>query len=226
MDIIETTAPINIDELKKYFINKNTTYIIDYEKSELQGEKLLTYLSNLDIPCDITNYGDDFLVNYLHTKNIVNISSLENDIINILLEKKELVEGQHKDFIKDNIDILNQWEKVLESCSLYNVYTINNEDIRKDVESYPLNDTDTRNGINFISLLKHEHFYTFYSKINNRLEYYKHYFNDYMFKGENLYKYWGNNNNPMFLLTYAISTGKREEYMNLRKEEIENVSSI
>ena len=51
--IIETTAPIPFEELKKYFQNDKTRYIVDVENSELQGTKLLTYLGNLDIPIDI-----------------------------------------------------------------------------------------------------------------------------------------------------------------------------
>jgi hypothetical protein len=50
MKIIETTAPVKIEELKKYFADKDTFYLIDYANSDLKGTKLLTYLSNLDIP--------------------------------------------------------------------------------------------------------------------------------------------------------------------------------
>ena len=47
MNVIETTAPIKIEELKKYFADKETFYVIDYANSDLKGSKLLTYLSNL-----------------------------------------------------------------------------------------------------------------------------------------------------------------------------------
>jgi len=52
-NIVETTAPIAIEDLKKYFADKETFYLINYKDSELKGEKLLTYLSNLDVPADI-----------------------------------------------------------------------------------------------------------------------------------------------------------------------------
>ena len=48
--IIETKAPIAIDDLKKHFTDENVEFLIDYDKSDLKGEKLLTYLSNLDLP--------------------------------------------------------------------------------------------------------------------------------------------------------------------------------
>ena len=53
MNVIETTAPIELEELKLFFNDKDTFYLIHYEESTLQGSKLLTYLGNLEIPCDI-----------------------------------------------------------------------------------------------------------------------------------------------------------------------------
>jgi hypothetical protein len=52
-----------------------------------------------------------------------------------------------------------------------------------------------------------------------------------MFKGNNLYSYWANENNPMFLLTTSIATGAitGEDYVSAvqeTKKEIENASSI
>ena len=46
MNTIETIIPISMDNLKKYFVDKETFYSIDYENSELKGKKMLTYLSN------------------------------------------------------------------------------------------------------------------------------------------------------------------------------------
>ena len=48
-----TIAPIPLEDLKEYFANKELTFLIDYENSTLKGEKFLTYLSNLDVPCDV-----------------------------------------------------------------------------------------------------------------------------------------------------------------------------
>ena len=70
--IIETTAPIAIDELKKHFENNDVSYLIDYHKSELKGEKLLTYLSNLDLPCDLKNWDYSLLKDYFNSTSILN----------------------------------------------------------------------------------------------------------------------------------------------------------
>ena len=68
--IIETKAPIAIDELKKYFTDKDVSYLIDYEKSDLKGKKLLTYLSNLDIPADIKNVDLELVKEIIKEANV------------------------------------------------------------------------------------------------------------------------------------------------------------
>ena len=34
-----------------------------------------------------------------------------------------------------------------------------------------------------------------------------------MFKGKNLYEFWANKNNPLFLSTWAVATGVRDEIL-------------
>ena len=91
---------------KKYFTNKDTFYIIDYSKSEMKGSKLLTYLSNLDLPVDIKEPDMNLVKDYLSGISLVNIDSLENIVINILLQYKNLVkEDNYKNFIEENKEL-------------------------------------------------------------------------------------------------------------------------
>ena len=53
MTYIDTIAPIPIDCIKEYFKDKNIMFLIDYENSKLENKVFLTYLSNLDVPCDL-----------------------------------------------------------------------------------------------------------------------------------------------------------------------------
>jgi hypothetical protein len=199
MNIVETIAPIAIEDLKKYFEDKETFYVIDYEKSVLKGKQLLTYLGNLDIPCDVKDFDDEFVESYLHFDTIVNLPSLEELTISYLMMLKMDEEVPHR-------DILLNWEKRIDSLTLYNSYTVDHEqNIHKDyVKTFPEDDTDSRVGINFISLLKHELFYTLFCTVKEEnLTYYSKYFNDYMFKGKNLYHYWAIEQNPLFINTWA-----------------------
>jgi len=232
VNIIETKAPIPIDDIKKYFTDKSIFYNVDYDKCDLKGSKLLTYLSNLDLPCDIKNVNDDLICDYLNSISLVTIPSLEKKVIQILLEFKGILKNQvFKDFIEKNKDILQKWVNKLESLRLYNMYMLNSEEFRSYVESFPKEETKDISGINFVSLLKNQEFYLFYNTLNtnNDLKYYVNYFNDYMFKGKNLFAYWSSDKNPLFLLTWATANGKGKEYIHAKKQDkdiIKNVSSI
>jgi len=238
MNIVETIAPITLDNLKKYFSDKSTFFVIKYKDSSLKGTKLLTYLSNLDIPSDIDFTGCssdecyDMIKDYLQSTMIVNINTLESAVINILHQVKQLVPLQDNEFIEQNKDILNKWILKLESLSLYNMHIIENDMFKEFVSSFETDNSSELTGVNFISLLKHENFYSFYNNTDkNSLKFYTHYFNDYMFKGKNMYAYWANENNPLFLLTYGIAEGLIEgNSYNLHKqktiEELENVTSV
>jgi hypothetical protein len=49
-----------------------------------------------------------------------------------------------------------------------------------------------------------------------------------MFKGKNMYSYWANENNPLFLLTYGISSGivDTDEYISSKKQDIQELSNV
>lgn len=243
MNIIKTKAPIGIEELKVYFQDKSTKYLIDYATSDLKGVKLLTYLGNLDLPCDIIYDSNDSLFEmveaYLSFTHVVNIESLELRVIDMLLQRKNLKQQFTPTAVEKFGTQLDQWIRKLESLVLYNVYMINDDSIRETISEHQSDDTDSTEGINFVSLLKHPEFYTFFESISeSNLVYFTKYFNDYMFKGQNLYSYWANENNPMFLLTWGIANGvvTKEQYnasviaslleIQTDIKELENVPSV
>lgn len=232
MNIIETTAPISIENLKKYFTDKSIVYLIDYENSSLKGAKLLTYLSNLDLPCDIklsnTKVDWDLLTDYLHSPMITNLISIEQKIIEILMEYKGFINADNKEFIKQNEKILNKWVSKLDSLTVYNMYMVNSQQFKDFALSHTEDSSDELTGVNFISLLKHRHFYSFYSKIKKEnLKFYSKYFNDYMFKGKSLFSFWANENNPLFLLTYGLSEGivTGQDYVKAKEETIKGLTN-
>jgi|TARA_R110000822_G_scaffold35982_1_gene101283 hypothetical protein len=212
---VTVTAPLGIDDLQKYFSDDSINFIIDYENSELQGEKLLVYLSNLELPCDIKTEGKD-LENlakiYLQFPQILNIKVLEEFILEVLLVRKNLsleCLGCYQDFINDNEEVIDIWIKKLDSLTLYNMYIIQDDEMKDWVLSYKEDDTDDIKGINFVSLLKHEDFYYYYNGLDEKnLTYYSKYFNEYMFNGKSLFDYWSYKKNPLFLLTWGVGAGE------------------
>ena len=222
MEIIETTAPISIEDLKKYFVNKETKYLIDYSNSKLKGAKLLTYLSNLDIPADIkiaeapSEEFFELVKEYFNSPFIVSIPSLEKAAIYVLFCYRGFFEDENfVKFITENKDIIKKWATVLDSLTLFNMYIVNVPEFKEFVTGHPhANEDDKLTGMNFVNLLKHEEFYDFYSKVNeSELQYYHSYFNDYMFKGKNLFEFWATEKNFLFLLTYNIAGGNFSEAM-------------
>jgi len=237
MNILNVSAPIAIEDLKKYFTDKTTFYIINYAESKLKGSKLITYLSNLDLPVDIElNVSEEekyeLLKDYMNSPMLVNIGSLEFAVMSAIEQAKGLNDNGHEEFIEQNKELIDKWISRLDSLTIYNMFIINSDETKQFAESFPLDDTNDISGVNFISLLKHAEFYSLYQKIDqSKLKFYKNYFNEYMFKGKNMYSFWANPNNPLFLLTFAIGTGEitAEEYVEARNQSIqglENVSSI
>lgn len=223
--VIETKAPIDIEDLKKHFTNKEVSFLIDYEKSDLKEEKLLTYLSNLDLPCNIKNGDYDLLKAYFHSTSIVNINHLEEWAIDILHIYKNVdptyYHGSHSKFISENLEIVEKWVKKLDSLSLYNLSIIKEGAFIDYLNQHPKDDTDDLEGVNFISILKNTRFFQYYGKVkDSNLTNYTKYFNDYMFRGKNLFEYWANPNNPLFLLTLDTLQGNHKEYLKAKEKDV------
>jgi hypothetical protein len=234
MKIIETTAPVKIEELKKYFADKDTFYLIDYANSDLKGTKLLTYLSNLDIPSDIkleahTELADGLLLDYLNSPFLVNIPFLEKEAIRLLLQYKGVNDFGYTEFIKANKELLDLWASILDSLLYFNTYSINDDNYKEQIKQAPRFDNNLTIGINFVSLLKYDDFYDFYTTVDsNNFKYHEVYFNDYIFKGKNLYHYWANPNNSVFIITWAIVVDKfdPDEFVEAMKRDIEEIQSV
>lgn len=216
MNTIETTVPISIDNLKIYFENKETIFLINYDDSSLKEEKFLVYLSNLDLPCDIkfdkqNKNHTDLLKHYLKSKNLVSIPSLEKESLNVFLQMKQLEDHGYENFIEENKEELEEILKLIESLCLYNFYCVNSEIFKKDAESHEHKNCENL-GLNFVNLIKYDNFNLLFEGVTtNSLYFYEEFFKEYIFKGKNLYYYWATEKNPLFLLTWGISMGLHEK---------------
>jgi len=223
-NFIETSVPVPIEKLKEHFEKKNTFYLIDYTKSELKTDKFLTYLSNLELPCDVQKIDSELITTYMNSKVLVNIPSLETAAINMLLYKRGIIEENiWGGTYEKNLDILEQWEDKLESLRLFNMSCIQVDEYKDFAKGHEHNDTDDLTGVNFVSLLKHEDFYKFYDKEIKKVKWYSKYFEDYMFRGKNMFTFWSTPKNPMYMLTWAIANGEGKNYLNAVKNELERM---
>lgn len=221
MNIIETTVPISIENLKKYFENKEINFHIDYDNSVLKEEKFLTYLSNLDVPCDVNlnieNEEHQKLISiYMHMQNLVDITSFEEEVLCICLQAAGVVEVQkeYENFMEKNSQIINHWLQIFRSLSVYNSYIIKEESIKKTCREKFENIKSEGVGNNFVNLLKYKNcdLLYFYNE-DEKLYFYEDLFEEYMFSGKNLFSFYANKNNKLFLLTWASTNGILEKFI-------------
>lgn len=225
-----TTAPIPLEDLKKYFEDNSISFEIDYDNSAIKGAKLMVYLSNLDLPCDLSFSTQETLCEmvglYMESTSLVNVPTLERVAVCVMLHTKGMLEDDTIATISKSIppSVIQSWVERLDSMTVFNMTVIPCDDIKQWALTFPIDDTDTAQGINFVNMFKHEQFFSFYERINPaNLKYFSKYFNDYVCKGKHLISYWAVPSNPMFLLTAGIASGvlTADQYAESANREIE-----
>ena len=143
------------------------------------------------------------------------------DILHIYKNVEESTyHGPHSKFISENLEVVEKWVKKLDSLSLFNMYIVEEPKFKEYVESHPKDETNDLEGVNFISILGNTRFFSYYGKVDEKnLTYYPKYFKEYMFRGKNLFEYWANPNNPMFLLTWDTVRGNHKNYIEAKKKD-------
>jgi hypothetical protein len=226
MKYIDTIAPIPIDSIKEYFKDKSVMFLIDYENSKLENKVFLTYLSNLDIPCDLkldslsSEKKLALLEAYLDIKNITNIPALNIMMAQVILhmigtnpltlfKTLSLTTEECNAFIEKNGLAIEKWLVFLDSTMVFLIYSYKdlNEKIKVQ-ENFPTIDDENFVGLNVINLLKIPAFLELYFAANKpvALYYFKQHFETYMFKGKSFFEYYNNESNAFIpLLKQLIS---------------------
>lgn len=228
MKIKDTVAPIPIELLKEYFSDDSIVFNIDYSKSLLKGDKIITYLSNLDVPCKLTGWDKvstedklSFVKEYMNAKLVIVSPELEVCVLKILYEAAEysffisyeghveniLDKDEIEQFIKENKEMIDKWLIMMASLSLFGVYTIPEfQQMVKD--EYEMIDDYDYCGVNFVRLLHHEIAQELMTAETDDIYYFEKQFNEPMFKGKNLFAYWENDANSLAIMSWAISSGE------------------
>jgi|JYMV01.1.fsa_nt_gi hypothetical protein len=206
MTIIETAAPISMDNLKLYFKDKdNTQFLIT--NSDLANDKLINYLSNIGIPFDLAVIDNDILKAYLESEYVIKCKALEEATSVILLEYKGLIDTNiHEEFISNNLEIVQKWASILDSLTIYNMYIIQDKSIQKYATDFP---TDSGTiGINFVNILTEDFYTSYFNSIDrSSLKFYDRFFKGPLSAKIELYTKWATENNPLFLITWAVASG-------------------
>jgi len=226
MKYIDTIAPIPIDSIKEYFKDKSVMFLIDYENSKLENKVFLTYLSNLDIPCDLkldslsSEKKLALLEAYLDIKNITNVPALNIMMAQVILhmigtnpstlfKTLSLTTEECNAFIEKNRLAIEKWLVFLDSTMVFLIYSYKDlNDKIKVHESFPIIDDENFVGLNVINLLKIPAFLELYFAAEKpvALYYFKQHFETYMFKGKSFFEYYNNESNAFIpLLKQLIS---------------------
>lgn len=210
-NIRHTTAPISMDLLREYFTNKEIKFHIDYANSQLKGRQFLTYVSNLNVPVDIT-YDETLPVEdrfalvqeYMNQQNLANIDVLVKTVAEILVRSKGsagltniyeehfLTAEQIDQFIQENKLLVGKWRVLMDSMVIYamaiNVAYV--ETFGHPRDTYECIDDATVVGKNFVWLFEDVDFVEqFYMIPGVEFYYFVKQFDDYMFAGKNLFAY-------------------------------------
>lgn len=226
-NIRRVKVPLSVEEIKEFFSNKELVYFINYKESELKGVVFLTYLSNLDLPAEIDFEGSTFeekaelLKVYMTTRNILNSEVLRLNLAKLLLEHREIDcsdmfsrpifnEKESKDFISSNKEALDRWERFLESSIVFSLCCAKELDEEFKVkEKFPVINDSQYTGANVVNLYSIPSFMEVFLSKGNRheLTYFGPQFEEYMFRGKNLYSYFFCDENLVFKLFMAHVTG-------------------
>lgn len=208
--VVETVAPIPLDVLKRKF-TEDIEFHIDYENSRLKGKVLITYLSNLKIKCRLILREPEITLTlieeYLNIPVLVDMPDLADHAMNILLGytgKPNTLTADLAEFYSRNRDILDAWVRRLYSMPLFAMYCMGDQ-YHEYVEQFPKDEEDGIAGINFVNLLKHPLFAVLLEGVGeDQYTWNPVFFKEYIFQGNNLFHYFADRNNPLFMGVLAL----------------------
>lgn len=208
--VIETTVPIPMLTLKRKF-TENIKFIVDYDNSKYKGSVMITYLTNLNIQCEVRFSSLEsklsMLKDYLHITSLVKMPEMEDLAMNLLLAasgKPYELPFDPLAIIEEHRDILEIWMQNVCMVPVYALYSY--RPLRKKVQDYPEIPGENLLGINFVRLLDHPMFPVLMLNLPEEdWCWNKMFFKEYCFAGSNLFAFFATENNPYFMGLLALS---------------------
>ncbi|MCY1272364.1 hypothetical protein D9M68_17630 [compost metagenome] len=230
--VIETTATIPMDLLKRKF-KENVVFVIDVDNSRIKGNMLITYLTNLKLNCEL-KFGSiesalELLTAYLNMPAMAHLPEMEDLAMNIMLAaygKDHFCQFDPTEYIRENAEIIDVWLRRL--CALPAFALHCHPSTKELAKNYPLDEDHELHGINYVQLIKHELFPLFIQNFEEAdMSYNEMLFNKYCFGGSNLFDYFANTNNPLFIGVMALDKPEvMQELMKAAVTTMENSNRI
>lgn len=230
MEEIQVSLPFSDEELDKYFDNIESYYfLIDLKNSSYKNSKILTYIYNSGMNCDILldNFDcdlEELALEYVKTDKLMNLSSLNELWVTILIAsinksyfqtKNEEYKKFISDFISTHQDIINEILLMFTSLKSMLIKTLLN-DIDGDNEK-KITKKFTQIGRNVISLRNSINFWNVFALLEYK-EDYENYeeFHDNSFEGKKIAFFFINEFNPLSLIYMGrfLSEEEKNKYYN------------
>lgn len=221
------SVPLSLDHIKEFFDNKELFFLVNYSDSKIKGNMFLTYISNLGLPSEIVLTGAtleekfELLKFYMETRNINDSGILKIAAAQIILENKgfdlsPLIQNpvftreEATKFIELNKEMVNRWCTFLSSSIMYYVSSIPVlAEEMKIKDSFPMIDDPHYVGCNIVQMFSVPGFTEFFFAFPHepQIYYFKQQFEEYMFKGKNLFHYFAHEENTLLLVFNELLTG-------------------
>lgn len=225
---IKTTLPFSDEELDTYFDDIESYFFhVHLDNSEYGGHQLLTYIYNSGMKANIESDHfseklEELLIEYVKTSKLVNIQSLNDIWITILLNRLGVQEYNGKDtayisfihsFIEKHADIIDELLTVLVALKKFLMVTaISSEEEFPSEENCPHAFKSV--GQNIVSLRSSVLFWDFFAKLEDTEDfYYKEFVTD-SYDGRKIAYFFFSEFNPLGLLYMASRAPKEVETLN------------
>ena len=138
-NVRRVTAPLPMENIKEFFLDKNLQFVVDYNKSQLKGKVFLTYISNLDLPAEVdltdvtTQDKFDLVKDYMEVRNINECKGLATLVGLILLHNRgvdisdfscPLTLEEMTEFAKTNAELVDKWYTFIDSMILFSMMSV------------------------------------------------------------------------------------------------------
>lgn len=241
IEYISAEIPLTMEQVSYSFENPNAIFTIDYAESPFRGQKLLTYLSNLNLPVNIslvnTNVVEqkEFILTYLGSTTIVRCTNMSEIAAALLCEIKGIplyyatgeiqVELQTlREIIRDNpIDIL-RWAMFMDSIPLFMMSThlAFIEEHGQVRDEFPRVVDETAVGKNIVNLFRDPKFLELYSSVMaQQMLYFEIQFEKPIFAGKPLMWWFNNISNPLSVAMELITSKTDLNIVSLMQEALQ-----
>jgi hypothetical protein len=239
VDVKQTKVPFSIDEMREYFLDKNKFFIIDYKNSELHGNRFLSYVGNLEIPFELNYQGMtkeqkfELLNEFFKSRTIIKFDSLALTAAEVLLASRKIDDTnfvtnsiltleEKLEFISENEETIHRWNTFLLSTNIFMLTTVAELNEQYHIkECYPQIIDPQYLGQNVVQMFAVPGFMERFFSVpaDREIFYFKHQFEDYIYKGKNLYSYFRNPENTPFIIFEGMMNGTftPEHFLSLRE---------